>query len=69
MLRVEDILVHVGRCVGGTFVKLEHVPTGISRMLGPIGNTDMAQLRKQWLDEIETELREKGLTNYIVEEN
>ena len=68
MIKHTDIRVHTGRCVGGTFIRVEHVPTGICREQGPIGNTDKKSLMKQWLTDIEAELREKGLSESIAEE-
>lgn len=66
MLRDEDIRIDVGRCEGGTFVRLVHVPTGISRSIGPIGAVSQHQLVSAWTHEIESELIERGLTQYIV---
>jgi hypothetical protein len=66
MLREEDIRIHVGRCVGGTFLQLVHVPTGIFRTKGPLGAASQHQLVSAWTHEIETELIERGLTQYIV---
>jgi hypothetical protein len=66
MLREEDLMVEHGRCTGGSFMRLVHVPTGIARMKGPLGKTNQHVLRRTWLKEIEVEIRAKGLTQYIV---
>lgn len=66
MLREEDIHIKVGRCVGGTFLEVVHAPTGISRSKGPIGAASQRQLVSAWTHEIETELIERGLSQYLV---
>jgi hypothetical protein len=67
MLRVNDIVVHVGRAVGGDFIEIEHLPTGIKRhQLPPLGNADtQKRIKARFLAEIEAELIAKGLTQYI----
>jgi hypothetical protein len=71
MLRVNDIVVHVGRAVGGDFMEVEHVPTGIKRhQLPPLGTVDtQKRIKAGFLAEIEAELIAKGLTQYIDNEN
>jgi hypothetical protein len=71
MLRVSDIVVRVGRAVGGDFKEIEHVPTGISRhQPPPLGGAEVQRETKQrFLREIEAELIAKGLTQYIDDEN
>jgi hypothetical protein len=66
MLREEDIHIKEGRCVGGTFLEVVHLPSGISRSNGPIGAVSQHQLVSAWKHEIETELIERGLSQYIV---
>ncbi len=65
MLKEEDIRIRVGRCAGGTFLELVHVPTGISRSKGPLRGVSHDQLVSAWRTEIETELIERGLTQFI----
>jgi hypothetical protein len=67
MLKETDIIVHVGRGVGGDFMEMEHVPTGIKRRLDPpLGGIDeQKHHRFEFLQQIEVELTEKGLTQYI----
>jgi hypothetical protein len=68
MLREEDFRFDRGRAShGGDFVRLTHVPTGVSRSHpGPLWKFDQHTLVQTWLDEIEAELRSKGLSQYIV---
>lgn len=67
MLRASDMIVRVGRAVGGDFMEIEHVPTGIKRhRTPPLGGTEVQRETKaRFLREIETELIAKGLTQYI----
>jgi len=69
MLREEDIRMERGRAShGGDFLRLTHVPSGISRSHpGPLGTGNKQHLLiSTWLSEIEAELRAQGLTQYIV---
>ena len=66
MLREEDLIVQRGRCDGGSFLRLVHAPTDIVRMCGPLAGANANDLLNRWEQEIEHELREKGLTQYIV---
>ena len=69
MLKDEDIRMERGRAShGGDFLRLTHVPSGISRTHpGPLGAGDKQHLLiSSWLSEIEAELLAKGLTQYIV---
>lgn len=66
MLRQEDLQIEVGRCVGGSFIRITHVPTGVSRMKGPSAGESSYSIEKRFLDEIEQELVAKGLTQHIV---
>ena len=70
MLRAKDIIVRVGRAVGGDFMEMEHVPTGIRRHRDPpLGGADEQRKAKaRFLREIEAELTAKGLTQYIDDE-
>ena len=67
MLRDEDIQIEIGRAVGGSFVRVVHLPTGISRaQMPPLGSGKQQQeVQARLLREIEDELRTKGLTEYI----
>ena len=66
MLREEDIRTDVGRCVGGSFLRVIHIPTGISRCKRPLRGANQRELVYGWLREIEAELLERGLTEHIV---
>jgi hypothetical protein len=68
MLRDNDIQIHIGRAShGGDFMRLVHVPTGITRgHPGPMKSVNCSELQRQWLQEIEEELLRSGLTQYIV---
>jgi hypothetical protein len=67
MLRAGDIIVNTGRAVGGDFMEIEHVPTGIKRHHPPpLGGADVQrEVRARFLREIEAEIIAKGLTQYI----
>jgi hypothetical protein len=62
MLREEDIELERGRAGhGGDFLRLIHIPTGVSRYHpGPLRDIDQSKLVQTWLSEIEAELLEKG---------
>ncbi len=68
MLREEDLRFDRGRAShGGDFIRLTHVPTGLSRSHpGPLRGLDQHSLVEAWLGEIEAELRSKGLSQHIV---
>ena len=69
MLRDEDTRMERGRAShGGDFLRLTHVPSGISKTHpGPLGKGNKQHLLiSGWLSEIEAELLAKGLTQYIV---
>ncbi len=66
MLRDEDIQMDIGRCVGGDFLRVTHIPTGVSRYKGPLGGANQHELVQGWLSEIEGELIERGLTQHLV---
>jgi hypothetical protein len=68
MLRDLDIKVEVGRISGGSFVRVIHLPTGRRRMVGPIGGQPPAVVATRLRSEIEAELREVGLTQYLAVE-
>lgn len=62
MLKDEDIQIQVGRCEGGGFMTITHLPTGItreSRMLKP------GKERHEMLSAIEAELIQRGLMQYL----
>jgi hypothetical protein len=67
MLRTGDITVSVGRAVGGDFMEIEHVPTGIKRHHPPpLGGPEVQrEVRARFLREIEAEIIAKGLTQYV----
>ena len=60
-------MVRVGRAVGGDFMEIEHVPTGIKRHHPPPlrGPAVQKEARARFLREIEAELVAKGLTQYV----
>ena len=67
MLREEDVRIDIGCALGGSFFRIVHVPTGISRMhAGPLRGVNQHELQRQWLAEIEAELQQRGLDEYIV---
>jgi len=68
MLNPEDIEVQFGRAVGGSFLRVVHKPTGISRAKGP-PLPKPGEARHQMQREIEAELIEQGLTQHIVPDN
>jgi len=67
VLRAQDIIVRAGRAVGGDFMEVEHVPTGIKRHHPPPlgGHAVQKEARARFLREIEAELAAKGLTQYV----
>ncbi len=67
MLKDEEIRIEIGRAVGGDCMKIIHLPTGICRGKGPpIGSgREVHEFRRRALREIERELREKGLVEYL----
>lgn len=69
MLRMDDILVKTGRAVGGDFMEIEHIPTGIKRYHPPplAGAGGGKEVRERFLREIEAELIAKGLIQYIAD--
>lgn len=68
MLREEDLRLDIGRAShGGDFLRLTHMPTGVSRSHpGPLRGLDQHALVQSWLGEIEAELRSKGQPQHIV---
>ena len=68
MLREEDIQIDVGRAGhGGDFMRMVHLPTGIERRHpGPLRDINTHELQKVWSQEIEDELKAKGLMEHIV---
>jgi len=71
MLRASDIVVHVGRGIGGNFFEIEHLPTGIKRhQPPPLGSVEVQRETKtRFLGEIEAELIAAGLTQFLEENN
>ncbi len=68
MLREEDLRLDLGRASHGSdFLRVTHVPTGVSRFHpGPLRGLDRHALVQTWLGEIEAELRSRGLAEHIV---
>ena len=65
MLKPQDIEIEVGRAVGGDFMRVVHKPSGIWRCKGPpLPKRDKEP--HEMLGEIEAELAQKGLTQYIL---
>ncbi|MDB5344049.1 MAG: hypothetical protein JWP89_2426 [Schlesneria sp.] len=71
MLRDGDLILWVGRAShGGDFLQLMHVPTGLSRYHpGPMKGVNQTELKRRWVTEIEAEIVDRGLTQYIVPED
>ena len=65
MLRETDLEILSGRCQGGMFIRLLHKPTGISRMKGPMAGSRSSELLGKWLNDIEAEIKRRGLTEYL----
>jgi hypothetical protein len=65
MLRDAEVKVDVGRMVGGSFVRVTHIPTGRQRMVGPIGSEPSASVATRLRVEIEAELRAAGLADQL----
>jgi hypothetical protein len=65
MLKESDIEIQTGRAEGGDFLKVVHKPTGISRREGPPLRS-VEQAKQRFLREIEAELVERGLFQYVV---
>ena len=69
MIAENDLRIDTGRAEGGTFVRIVHVPTGISRVQMPPlgGGKAQRQTRARLLREIEQELRARGLLEFLLE--
>lgn len=67
MLRTGDIMLRIGRAVGGDFMEIEHVPSGIKRHHPPPLGTPEVQreIKARFLREIEAELIATGLTQHV----
>jgi hypothetical protein len=66
MLREDDIRIDLGRCVGGSFLRVTHIPTGLTRSIAPVHGLRPHELIRKWLDEIEADLAQRGLGQYIL---
>lgn len=66
MLRQEDLKIEVGRCEGGSFMRVVHLPTGTSRHKGPLAGESSHSIKTRFLNEIEQELIDQGLLQHIV---
>ena len=60
-----DIQINTGRCEGGTFIQVVHIPTGISRYRRPLDGKDFRELQETFLAEIEQELISKNFAQYL----
>jgi hypothetical protein len=72
MLREEDVEIQLGRCQSadgrfGSFLQVIHKPTGLKRIQTPLGTKKAWEVERRFLAEIEFELKEKGLIQYIVD--
>ncbi len=68
MLREEDVSVIRGHAShGGDFVRLIHVPTGLSREHGgPLRDINVNALLAKWQKEIEEQLVKEGRTEFVL---
>lgn len=66
MLRDDEVRIDVGRCTGGTFLRVVHLPTGIARLRAPLGGEAAPAVRARLLAEVEHELASRGLAQYLV---
>ena len=68
MLNENEIRNDVGRAShGGDFMRMVHMPTGISREHpGPLKGVNRYELERSWLSEIESELKARGFVQYIL---
>lgn len=66
MLKPEHIRVDTGRCDGGSVVRVTHLPTGISRTRAPLRGSSPREVTQHFLREIEAELVDRGLADYVV---
>ena len=60
MIPDEDVVVDTGRCEGGTFVRVRHVPTGRSRTRAPLGGERHEDVVRRLRAELEAELGAEG---------
>jgi hypothetical protein len=65
MLKSKDIEITRGRGIGGDSIIILHKPTGIRRGKGP-PLTKEGKTQQEMIREIETELIQRGLTQYIL---
>ena len=63
MLRNEELRIDVGACGEGTFVRVVHIPTGVSRVKAPLGGEASAQAIARLTAEIKRELEERGVSS------
>jgi hypothetical protein len=66
MLRAEEIRKEIGRCTGGTFLRLVHIPTSISGVKAPLRDETLSKARLRLLEEVDAELTAQGLTRWII---
>ena len=67
MIYPEQLKIDVGRAVGGDFIRVTHLPTNISKTQLPPLNDKCEYFKAKLITEIENELINKGLTEYICE--
>jgi hypothetical protein len=65
MLKSEDIIITTAKAEEGDCMWIEHKPTGIRRGMGP-PLPSPTKARGELLQQIETELRQRGLAQHIL---
>jgi len=66
MLHREDVRTDIGRCTGGSFVRVTHLPSRIARQKGPRDGEAVPIVEARLLAEIERELVGRGSSQYII---
>lgn len=66
MLRHEEVQVELGRCEGGSFIRVTHLPTGVTRYKEPLGGESFQSITARFLRDIEQDLIASGSLQYIV---
>jgi hypothetical protein len=67
MIYPEQLKIDTGRTVGGDFIRVIHLPTNITKTQAPPINNNHEFYIKKLILEIENDLIEKGLIEYISE--
>ena len=65
MLIAKEIEIMTGRGIGGDFMRVTHLPTGISRGAGPPLKTPW-KTRQELLRQLESDLIGRGLSQYVI---